>query len=70
VSTDVSEKHIASIFRVEEIISAINQEASRWRRYVFPKRWLTFNGLHGVISQKLILFMTTAVKTSNPTFPI
>jgi hypothetical protein len=37
VSTDVSEEHIASIFRVEKI------------------------------SQKRILFITTAVKTSNPT---
>jgi hypothetical protein len=26
------------------------------------------NRLHGVISQKIILFITTAVKTSNPTF--
>jgi hypothetical protein len=25
------------------------------------------NGLHGVISQKMIFFITTAVKTSNPT---
>jgi hypothetical protein len=25
------------------------------------------NGLHGVIYQKMILFITTAVKTSNPT---
>jgi hypothetical protein len=32
----------------------------------FPKR-LTFNGLHGVISQKIILFLTTAVRISNPT---
>jgi hypothetical protein len=24
--------------------------------------------LHGVISQKMILFITTAVKTSNPTY--
>jgi hypothetical protein len=39
----------------------------RWRRYVPPKRPLTLNGLHGVISQKMILFITTAVKTSNPT---
>jgi hypothetical protein len=29
ISTDVSEEHIASIFRVEEIGSA-NQRASRW----------------------------------------
>jgi hypothetical protein len=28
---------------------------------------LKLNGLHGVISQKMILFKTTAVKTSNPT---
>jgi hypothetical protein len=28
---------------------------------------LSCNGLHGVISQKMILFITTAVKTSNPT---
>jgi hypothetical protein len=27
---------------------------------------LTLNGLHCVISQKLILFITTALKTSNP----
>jgi hypothetical protein len=30
------------------------------------KRRLKHNGLHGVISQKMILFITTAVKTSNP----
>jgi hypothetical protein len=34
--------------------------------YAPPKRGLKFNGLHGVISQKMILFVTTAVKTSNP----
>jgi hypothetical protein len=28
---------------------------------------LTLNGLHGVISQKIVLFITTAVRTSNPT---
>jgi hypothetical protein len=28
---------------------------------------LALNGLHGVISQELILFITTAVKTKNPT---
>jgi hypothetical protein len=30
-----------------------------------PKCLLTFNGLHGVISQKIELFITTAVRTSN-----
>jgi hypothetical protein len=31
LSTDVSEEHIASIVRVEETISARNQQASSWR---------------------------------------
>jgi hypothetical protein len=38
----------------------------RWRWYISPKRRLTFNGLHDVISQKTVLFITTAVTTSNP----
>jgi hypothetical protein len=81
VSTDVSEENIASIFGVEEISSARNHRASRWQagfllnlflrprrwvRYVLPKRRLTLNGLHGVVSQKMVLFITTAVKTSSP----
>jgi hypothetical protein len=33
VSTDVSEEHIASIFRVEEITSARNQRESRWQAF-------------------------------------
>jgi hypothetical protein len=41
--------------------------AWRWRRYVPPKRRLTFTGLHGVISQKTELFITAAARTSNPT---
>jgi hypothetical protein len=55
VSTDVSEEHIASIFRVEEIFSARNQQASRWRHL----------GYTAFISQNLILFITTCVKISN-----
>jgi hypothetical protein len=38
----------------------------RWRRYVPPKRRLNFNGLHGVISQNIVVLITTAVRTSNP----
>jgi hypothetical protein len=34
---------------------------------VLPKRRLTFKKLHGVISQKTVLFITTAVITSNNT---
>jgi hypothetical protein len=37
-----------------------------WRWHVPPKFRLTFNGLHGVISQKTF-FITTAVRTWNPT---
>jgi hypothetical protein len=37
----------------------------KWRRYVPPKRRLQLNRLHGVTSQKMTLFITTAVKTSN-----
>jgi hypothetical protein len=40
---------------------------SRWRILVPPKRMLTYNGLDSVRSQKIELFITTAVRTSNPT---
>jgi hypothetical protein len=33
----------------------------RWRRYVSPKRRFTLNGLHGVISQKIVLFYYSIV---------
>jgi hypothetical protein len=72
MSTDVSEEHITPIFRAEKRSWARNQYESflrpwRWGWYVPPKHQLTLNGLHGVISQKMVLFITTAVKTSNPT---
>jgi hypothetical protein len=35
--------------------------------YVSLKYRLTFNRLYGVISRKMELFITTAVRTSNPT---
>jgi hypothetical protein len=38
----------------------------RWRLCVPPKCRLTFNRLYGFISQKIKLFITTAVRTSNP----
>jgi hypothetical protein len=34
------------------------------------RKSLTFNRLHGVISQKIELFITTAVKTSNPAYSL
>jgi hypothetical protein len=39
----------------------------KWKRYVVPKHRLTFGGLHGVMSQKMIPLITTGVRTSNPT---
>jgi hypothetical protein len=43
----------------------------RWNQEAFEEYLLlgydALNALHGVISQKKILFKTTAVKTSNPT---
>jgi hypothetical protein len=39
----------------------------RWRRYFSPKHRLRFNGLHGVIPQNILLFITTSLRTSNPT---
>jgi hypothetical protein len=40
MSTDVSEEHIASIFRVEKISSAKNQHESRWHycTALYPRR--------------------------------
>jgi hypothetical protein len=40
----------------------------RWRRYVAPKRRLNFNWLHDVISQKSVVFITTARRTSDPAY--
>jgi hypothetical protein len=41
--------------------------SSCWWRYVPPKHLLALNGLHRIISQKMVLFITTAVRTANPT---
>lgn len=49
------------------VLAGIILRSSRWMRHEPPKRLLTFNGLQGVISQKIELFITIAVRTSNPT---
>jgi hypothetical protein len=68
MSTDVSEEHISSCHLLSRWFLARHFfQIWRWRQYVPPKLRLTFNGLHGVISQKIVLFITTAVRTSNPT---
>jgi hypothetical protein len=63
MSTDISEEHVASIFRVEvkaEQETSVIQVATR---AAAPKRRLTFKGLHGVISRKIIFLITIAVRT-------
>jgi hypothetical protein len=40
----------------------------RRKRHVSPKGRLIFNGIHCAISQTTRFFITTAVRTSNPTF--
>jgi hypothetical protein len=62
VQSDVPEEHVAS-FRVDEY-------PWRWRRRVLPKCLLTINGLCGFISQRIELFITSVVTTSNPAFSI
>jgi hypothetical protein len=39
----------------------------RWMGHVPPKRWLTFNRLQAVISQKTEIFIISTVRTSNTT---
>jgi hypothetical protein len=53
--TEVSEELVAFIFRVKE---KMKQETS-------VKRQLTFSALQGSISQKVKLFITTAVTISD-----
>jgi hypothetical protein len=42
----------------------------RWRRYVFSKFLLIFNGLHGIISQKTELFATISSNLKKETLPL
>jgi hypothetical protein len=39
----------------------------RWRQYFPPKRRWTSTGLNALTPQKTVLFIVTAVRTSNPT---
>jgi hypothetical protein len=64
---------IAGSFIIQFILWTVSSSGIRCHvvRWVVPdvppKLRVQLNGLHGVISQKMILFITTAVKTSNPT---
>jgi hypothetical protein len=45
----------------------LNKELALSRQQEIPKGGLILSGVHGVISLKIELFMTTAVRTSNIT---
>jgi hypothetical protein len=47
-------------------IAWLSLQPWRWWQYIPSKRRLTFNGLHGIISQKIVLFIITAVGIPNP----
>jgi hypothetical protein len=70
----VSEEHVASIFRVEAelancfLLVSCFAYSSTLNMYATcsPKHQLIFNGLHGVISQKMKFFIITPERTSDP----
>jgi hypothetical protein len=47
--------------------SCVNYLTLKMESICSPKLPLTFNGLYGVTFQKTVLFITTGVRTSNPT---
>jgi hypothetical protein len=65
VSTDVSEEHVASIFRVEEIISARNQQASRWQAGGVDGFILSDGRANG---NRVPVFLLPSVSYINPDF--
>jgi hypothetical protein len=78
-SADVSEEHVASIFRNQHetelwllpasrwLLAWLTLRLWRWRWHITLKCQSTFRGIHGVISQRMGLFITIAPRTSNPT---
>lgn len=48
------------------LISCLDYSSTlRWRRHVPSKHQLIFKRIHGIISQKIDLFITAAVRTSD-----
>jgi hypothetical protein len=58
VKADGSACHLLSRW----FLARLTLRPCKWRRHVPPKRRLTYNGLHGVISQKMELFITIVVE--------
>jgi hypothetical protein len=60
-------KHLCLLPASRSFLAWLILRTWRWRRYVQPKCWLTFNGLHSAVSQKTEFFITAAVRTWSPT---
>jgi hypothetical protein len=54
---DVSEEHVASILT-----------KSKPSKKPTEMKHQAFSGLHGITTQKIIIFIATTMRTSNPTF--
>jgi hypothetical protein len=59
--------HYAGSRTMKEFLASLAFRSWRLKKRVPSKHLLTFAELHGVISQKVELFITTGVTTSNPT---
>jgi hypothetical protein len=57
---------MACIFRVEDEAEQDTSMKAGAKQSSLKHR-LTFSGLHGVISQKVVVFISPAMRTSNPT---
>jgi hypothetical protein len=77
---EITEEYTASIFKGQRASQARNrcQLLAGYLIGLFfgpenggstflPKCWRIFTGLHGVTSQKIVLYIVTAERTSNPT---
>jgi hypothetical protein len=62
-----AQRGVAITHRVQHFIPIHETEGLKVKATCSPETSLTFNGLHGVMSQKTHLFIITAVKASNPT---
>jgi hypothetical protein len=64
VKQETGMKHAASRIHAGSLVALF--QPRRWRGLVPLKCQLDFNALHGFISQEIELFITMALRTSNP----
>jgi hypothetical protein len=57
VESNISTSRFLCLSLVFTLVSCLSYLARwKWVQHVSPKRWLTFNGLNGVMSQKIEIF--------------